>query len=301
MEIRQLRYFVEICKQKSYVKAAEICCISVQGISMAMSRLENELNTSLFIKTGKEIAFTSQAKFLLPRAEAIIRITDECNNYFTHGIQKGSYLPIMLTPGAIEEFAGEPLAKFKQRYNDINVYFSEDKDSECEKAVVNHEVELAISSGPVLESSLSAEPLYSEKIKLLVNNKHEFAKLDSIDIEDIDGVSVVLLKFTSQINAMFTRACRNKGFELKMECIADSPMTAYRLVEQQNAVSFSTESLFRQLGRENIKTIPINDCNLVRRLYLIKLKNGRLSPQAKLFEESMIQYRDFAKTYKDFI
>ena len=295
MEIRHLRYFTEVCKQKSYVKAAKICSISIQGISMAISRLEDELNTPLFVKTGKLIELTPQAKFLLPRAEAVIKIINECQDYFTHGVQKDSYLPIMITPGAIEEFVGEPLAQFKQRYNDINVYINENTDSECEKAVINHEVELAVSSGPILETSLSAELLYSEEIKLLVSDKHKLAQLNNITIKDLKGVPVVLVKFTSQMNSEFAQTCRNKGFELKIECIVDSIMTAYNLVEKQNAVSFTTDSLFKQLGRDTLKAITINNGSQVRRLYLLKLKNGKLSPQAKLFEKIIIEYRDSTK------
>ena len=53
MEIRQLKYFMEIYKYRSFSRAAEVCFISSQGISMAILRLEEELACKLFERTSK--------------------------------------------------------------------------------------------------------------------------------------------------------------------------------------------------------------------------------------------------------
>mgnify|MGYP002573043129 CR=1 FL=1 len=63
MEIRQPRYFVEICKYRNFTRAADACYISTQGISMAILRLENELNRQLFVRDKQGVTLTPAAEF----------------------------------------------------------------------------------------------------------------------------------------------------------------------------------------------------------------------------------------------
>jgi DNA-binding transcriptional LysR family regulator len=66
LEIRQLVYFNAICQYKKIAKAAKACAISPQGLSMAILRLEKELNYKLFERTPMGIVLTPQANTCSP-------------------------------------------------------------------------------------------------------------------------------------------------------------------------------------------------------------------------------------------
>lgn len=51
MELSALRYFIEVCRQKSITKAAAKLFISKQALSHVMIKLESEINAPLFIRT----------------------------------------------------------------------------------------------------------------------------------------------------------------------------------------------------------------------------------------------------------
>lgn len=53
MEIRQLRYFVQIYKSGSLLKTSENLFISHQALSKALRTLELELGAPLFYRTSK--------------------------------------------------------------------------------------------------------------------------------------------------------------------------------------------------------------------------------------------------------
>jgi DNA-binding transcriptional LysR family regulator len=82
MDIKQMRYFVEICKCKSFSMAADKLFISQQGLSMAILRLEAELNCKLFKRTARGLTLTEHGEFLLPKAKDILRMFDLCEEHF---------------------------------------------------------------------------------------------------------------------------------------------------------------------------------------------------------------------------
>ena len=49
MEIRQLKYFLAVADQRSFVNAANVLFISRQAVSKAIAQLETELNVELFM------------------------------------------------------------------------------------------------------------------------------------------------------------------------------------------------------------------------------------------------------------
>ena len=116
MEIKQLKYFVEICQCKSFSHAASICYISSQGMSMARMRLEEELGCKLFVRSPRGVTLTPQAEFLLPKAKKILAIVDECDSYFHSESTNEAVIPIAFSHGTIEEFAGEVIKTFSAKY-----------------------------------------------------------------------------------------------------------------------------------------------------------------------------------------
>ncbi|SMC48956.1 LysR family transcriptional regulator [Papillibacter cinnamivorans] len=77
MDIKQLTYFVEIAKEKSFTKAAANCYISQPALSKSIRQLEEELNTKLFIRDYPTFELTQEGEILLADA---IDIIDTFNN-----------------------------------------------------------------------------------------------------------------------------------------------------------------------------------------------------------------------------
>lgn len=72
MEIYQLRYFDEVSKQKSYTRAAEVLAVTQPTLSIAIKKLETELNVTLFEKDGKNTVLTEAGKMLEPIFKSIL-------------------------------------------------------------------------------------------------------------------------------------------------------------------------------------------------------------------------------------
>lgn len=77
MEIEQLRFFLEVCKTKSFSLAAENLYISQPTISKKIIALENELGAVLFNRQKQSVTLTTAGTYFKEQAEKIVSITDE--------------------------------------------------------------------------------------------------------------------------------------------------------------------------------------------------------------------------------
>lgn len=292
MDIRQLKYFVEICKQKSFSKAARECFISTQGISMSIQRLEKELSLTLFKRSSRGIALTKQAEFLLPRAVKIIELIDECNEYFESSNLVGARLPVSFGVGTIEEAAGVPISMFQEMYSDIQLEIREITDVDCDAAVESGDTELGITVGPIDEEKFDAKLLFSTPHAIIVHKDHELASRKSISVHDLQGIPVTTVKETTKTFSLYKKACKLAGFEPLSNNKVDNILLVYYFVETTNIVGISTCALAARLSRPNLRAIPFDDPLLDWNVYLIKRHGVKLSREAALFEKTVLQFRN---------
>lgn len=76
MELRVLRYFVEVARRQNITAAAEALHITQPTLSKQLMDLEDELGKRLFDRGRRRIALTEAGVFLLRRAQEIIELTD---------------------------------------------------------------------------------------------------------------------------------------------------------------------------------------------------------------------------------
>ena len=82
MDIRELRYFSAVFSERNLTAAAKRCFISQPSISAAITNLEAELGTTLFIRHKKGVAPTASAEQFHAVARRIIDDADAAKNLF---------------------------------------------------------------------------------------------------------------------------------------------------------------------------------------------------------------------------
>jgi DNA-binding transcriptional LysR family regulator len=72
MDLRELGYFVAVYEEQSVTAAARRCFISQPSVSAALSSLEHELETKLFVRHRKGATPTTAAEQLYPKARKLV-------------------------------------------------------------------------------------------------------------------------------------------------------------------------------------------------------------------------------------
>lgn len=82
MDIRELRYFAAVYRERNLTAAARTCFVSQPSISTAITNLEAELGTTLFIRHKKGVAPTASAEQFHTLARRIIDEADAARSLF---------------------------------------------------------------------------------------------------------------------------------------------------------------------------------------------------------------------------
>lgn len=77
MEIFELRYFLAVAQLENVNRAAERIHVSPGSLSKAVARLEDELQTPLFSRSGRGIRLTPEGRLLKVRAARILQLEED--------------------------------------------------------------------------------------------------------------------------------------------------------------------------------------------------------------------------------
>lgn len=122
MELRVLRYFLEVAKEQSFTNAAKQLHITQPTLSRQLALLEEELGTTLFNRNGHGITLTEDGLLLKRRALEMIDLEDKLKADFKSDseIVEGS-----ITIGCGEFWAVETLAAvckaYKEKYPKVQI------------------------------------------------------------------------------------------------------------------------------------------------------------------------------------
>ena len=82
MEIRVLRYFLEIAREGNMSRAAERLHVTQPTLSKQMKNLEQELGKKLFMRGSTSVSLTDEGMLLRKRAEDLLALADKITNEF---------------------------------------------------------------------------------------------------------------------------------------------------------------------------------------------------------------------------
>ena len=77
MNVNTVKYFLVICEERSFCKAAAVNGISQPSLSMAIQRLERELGGALLNRSRNGVSLTELGRELLPIFRKLVRSADQ--------------------------------------------------------------------------------------------------------------------------------------------------------------------------------------------------------------------------------
>ena len=290
MDIKQLKYFLEIYKLQSFTEAAKSCFLTPQGIHVSMTRLENELGCKLFIRTGSGTFLTEAGEYLLPRAQEIVAVSEETAIHFERESQRETSVFAIFVRGTVELLCLPSISEIKKNDQDASVRFRVEQDLDCMQAVLNGEADLGVCAGPVRSKALSKKLLLSRKNVLVINKKHPLAQKQQVEIDDMKNLELALPREKLSVRPTILELCRRRGFEPDF-IENDEPRTAFNCAEMGLQAGVVNEVSAKKLisSFPNVCIVPFSEPEMNWNVYLIKKKGVALTSVAKALEASLLE------------
>jgi DNA-binding transcriptional LysR family regulator len=217
VELRQLRYFIEIAEQGSFTRAAETLSIAQPALSAQIHKLEAELNAPLFIRNKRGVVLTDVGRVVLENArktvaaaDATVRAaaleTDAADSRIVLGYS--STFPVAQTARITRSLRRErPNARFDLR---------EMRSADQVAALLSGEIDFALlQERPDLpEHGLVRVPVAVEFLTIALPSGHPLAKRRTVRLEELALESFIIpsANFGETARDEAYEACRRAGF-----------------------------------------------------------------------------------------
>lgn len=122
LKLEQLHLFKQVADHNSFTAAGAVLGISKVAVSKQISQLELTLKVSLFKRTTRKLALTTQGEMLYQHCLEVLQQVQNLEDAFS-ALQNSpaGHLKIMITPHFAEHFLIPHLAEFLEYYPDIKV------------------------------------------------------------------------------------------------------------------------------------------------------------------------------------
>ncbi len=236
MDIRQLHYFLVLCDEMNYSRAAQRLFLSRQALRQSISALEAELCGPLFISAHHKLTLTDRGMSLQRHAAPIVEQFQQMQAALRAEIQSVQPVRIGISVSLVPDYLPgleTQLDKFRQQYPHVEMRFRMMDNDAVADGVEQGELDagLVIDLGcaaPVLaRTTLRADPAC-----LLVPRGHPFWEKESIPLAELRGQRVLLPSLRQDLFSPLWSACARAGFAPNAE-IGPSFYQAYYLVQEQ--------------------------------------------------------------------
>ena len=236
MDIRQLHYFLTLCEEMNYTRAAQRLFLSRQALRQSISALEAEMCGPLFISTHHKLALTDRGMSLQRHAAPVVEQFQQMQAALRAEIQSAQPVRIGISVALVPDYLPgleTQLDKFRQQYPHVEMRFRLLDNDAVADGVEQGELDagLVIDLGcaaPVLaRTTLRADPAC-----LLVPRGHPFWEKERIPLAELRGQRVLLPSLRQDLFSPLWAACARAGFAPNAE-IGPSFYQAYYLVQEQ--------------------------------------------------------------------
>lgn len=285
--IRELQFFIRLCRDKSIRKASQALFITPQGLSKAMKSLESELGVQLFTRSSEGIEPTAAGKLVAKKAAVIVEeytnLTLEIRQ-FKAGV--GDQVRIVVAGGLTHVLQPDYLYEYQESYPEVELQVGEYPDLTGEQAVFDGEAEIGFTIGPVDKRKFVSHKLMDGKLSVIFNKSHPLSTMPRLTLRDLAKEKWVLPndKFKTYHNIM--SKCAELGLKPKIALLAADIGVLFKFCERVAGIGFSSELALADSGYDSLKAIPLVDDSVQAwDTFLITKRRGSLSPAARGFVE----------------
>ena len=168
MDVRQIRYFIEIADAGSFNRAASRLRIAQSALSRQIKQLEFELGADLFERHGRGVHVTESGRLFRDRAEFLMRQLEELRHEVRSQASTPSGELHVGIPTSMRALLTRPvLERFLRAYPGVYVRSLEDTTAAIRDRLLSGNLDLALLSTQEAAPVLNCTPLATESMYLV--------------------------------------------------------------------------------------------------------------------------------------
>jgi LysR family hydrogen peroxide-inducible transcriptional activator len=263
MTLTELRYIVTLSQERHFGRAAEKCFVSQPTLSVAVKKLEGELNIAIFERRKSSVSPTplgekiiQQAEKILSEARTLKELAEAGKDQLSSPLKVGAIFTIgpYLFPHLVP--------RTYQQAPQMSLFIEESYTAVLRRQLREGELDAIIIALPFNEPDVITRALYDEPFVVVMPKDHPLAKLKKIDAEILPDQNLLLLGeghcFRDQVLELCPALSQQKNDRVGSVTQGSSLETLKYMVATGLGITVLPESAVGNLDSNLITTRPFS-------------------------------------------
>ncbi|NCF73801.1 MAG: LysR family transcriptional regulator [Gammaproteobacteria bacterium] len=239
---KQLSYFVMLCEEQHFGRAAERSFVSQSAFSNAIQELESVLDSQLVDRTNRSVTITAIGQDVATQARLVLRDLESLVE-----VARGSNEPLCgeLRLGVIPTIAPfvlpAVLPKIRKAYPELELLLIEDQTQRIYERLMKGELDLLLLALPWTMQGVEQQILFRDDFCLAYRQGTDWVDPDNYRFNRLDTDSVLLLEDGHCLRDHALAACKIRNTEKVRRFGASSLLTLIEMIDADLGISFLPE------------------------------------------------------------
>lgn len=290
MDIRALRYFVEVVQLNGFSRAADALFITQPAISRSIKKLEAELGATLLIREINGVRLTDDGAILFEHAKQILKQFNSMNKalHDKAGPLTGT-LNVGLPPVIASTYFADIIMAFSSSHPQVELKIFELGTKQMEEAMLEGTVETAAVVLPFNDNAFELTIFSEDRLMLLMSHTHPLAIKKEVNFKNIITEPFVFFSDDFRINDLVRSACGIYSTEPIIAGRSNHLDLIIAMVKAGVGVTLLPNSMCNKNPIENLVAIPVIDPVLSYQLALANNKNSYQSRSCQAWNQLAIE------------
>lgn len=286
---RQLRIFVEVAKNLSFVRAAETLFLTPPAVTMQIKELESQIGMPLFDRQGKKVTLTTVGEYLVIYARKILALVKEAEITADKLRRAQSGLITVGMVGTSCYFVLPLIAQFQAKYPEVDFKVNTGNSEHMGELLRAGEVDLVIMGRPPKEMKTRAEPFFLNPLVFVAHPQHPLAELQPRNVEDLRFSPLIGRERGSSTRTVLEEflMAHNITPQYKME-VEKNEVLKQALLAGLGVSLVSLHTVAYEIRQGLLSILPIEDTPIMRSWFVVQDSTKSLSPISASFQNFLV-------------
>jgi len=296
MDLRQLRYFIALHEQRSFVRAADIIGITQPAFSRSIQSLEQELGCTLVDRASKDLRPTPEGYVVLQHALNLVKgaalLSSEVAQM--NKLDAGE-LRLGCAPSCAARWVPDAVAAFLKAYPRVRVSVEVHNWERLGRQLNREEIEFFVGDVCAFDAdtNVQIQLLKPRPLVLFCRAQHPLLATPKVSSQDLFDYPLAASVMTPQVRKLLAGLSGQSDFRPAVETNDLAMLSA--IVQQSNAIGIVNEEAFQThiatgvLACLPARSLPQDLAHLSARCGIVSRAGYRLSPAAKAMIQVLVE------------
>jgi DNA-binding transcriptional LysR family regulator len=278
INLSELRVFVTAAEEGNFSRAAERLQLSQSAISQNIQAIERSYGIELFVRRGRSVELSEAGQAILPLAREVLHSSSKFEDAIKNVNKEiGGELLIGCSTSAGRYLMPSLLSLFQKQFPSVKSRVKVLSRESVLEQLLNEMIPLGVTSRKFDHHELISEPLFDEKVILIVHSSHPWALKGKANPADIVSQPIIMREETSGTREAVLEGLKAHGVTLdRLNVVMElgSAEAIELAVERGMGISFVSEMIAaRGLSLGLVKRVDLDGLELQRTVFITRRMN----------------------------